>query len=180
MEPISRRQFFTTAATVSGTALVLAACGDDSQSSSKSTGFPSRTPAHTVVGLISSDLYASPNPQRVAFAIAQGTSFVDAGDVTVTFTDDAGAVVATSTASYHDQGLPKDRGIYVCEATLPTTGILLMSVAVKTGVTPQDSQISVTPVSAALPIGLAAPKEASPTPTATLGVDPICTRSPAL
>lgn len=178
MESISRRQFFTTAATASGTVLFLAACGDDSQSSTKSAASKSDA-SPPVVGLISSDLYASPNPQRVAFAIAQGTSFVDAGDVTVTFSNDAGAVVATSTASYHDQGLPKDRGIYVCEATLPDAGILLMRVAVKTGATPQDSQISITPVSAALPIGLAAPKSASPTPTDTLGVDPICTRSPA-
>lgn len=177
MEPVTRRQFFATAATASGAAILLAACSDDTQSASDNGASSAAEGSAPVIGLISSDLYASPNPQRVAFAIAQGASFIDAGDVNVTFKDEAGTVLGTSTASYHGDGLPKNRGIYVCEATLTSAGTHTIHVETTKGTQPQDTLASVTPVTSATPVNVAAPKAASPTPTDTLGVQPICTYS---
>ena len=179
MEPVTRSQFFATAATASGAAILLAACSDDTQSASDNGASSAAEGSAPVIGLISSDLYASPNPQRVAFAIAQGASFIDAGDVNVTFKDEAGTVLGTSTASYHGDGLPKNRGIYVCEATLTSAGTHTIHVETTKGTQPQDTLASVTPVTSATPVNVAAPKAASPTPTDTLGVQPICTRTPA-
>ena len=79
------------------------------------------------------------------------------------------------TTLYKD-GLPKGRGVYVTEATFPQPGVWKAVALISGKKVPFAVQVyehAVSPV-----IGAAAPRAASPTTVNTLGVDPICTRSP--
>lgn len=132
--------------------------------------------------VLSTDLYASPNPQRFVFAIAQGT-----GPVENTYASGAKAQVAFAapgatqatvlpTKLYKD-GLPRNRGVYVAQATFPQPGAWKAILLVKGKKVPFAVQVK--PTAEAPTIGAAAPRAASPTKANRLGVNPICTRQPA-
>jgi len=126
--------------------------------------------------VLSSDLYASPNPQRFVFAIARGAKYASGAKAKVAFAPPGSAQATVLPTRLYKDGLPKGRGVYVADATFPQAGIwraiaLISGKKVPFAVQVQDAAVA--PV-----IGAAAPRAVSPTTTNTLGVNPICTRQP--
>jgi hypothetical protein len=80
----------------------------------------------------------------------------------------------------HSRGLPKRRGIYTADVTLPQAGPWLGVVQVKKDGKRQNASLAFqVQESAKAPVaGQPAPRAASPTAANPLGVDPICTRNP--
>ena len=184
MDSVSRRRFITISLGTIGASVLIAACGtDDSGTASDETDTDTpKIDANTtapVIGVVSSDLYASPTPQRVVFALALGTAFINAGDANVSvLEEETGEEVTTATATYREEGLGEGRGLYSCDLVLPTAGNWILKVVPEKGLEPTPSVAVVAEQSSTLTVGSAAPTAASPTTTDSLGVDPLCTRSP--
>ena len=126
--------------------------------------------------MLSSDLYASGDPQRLAFAIAKGSTFSSLAPARVSLAppgSDEGVVLDTT---LHKAGLPKGRGVYVAEPVFDVPGVW-DAVALTQGRKVKFA-VQVKEVPEGLPAGVAAPLVPSPTPTDRLGVAPICTRVP--
>ena len=126
--------------------------------------------------VLSSDLYASPDPQRFVFAIARGAKYASGAKARVALAPPGSSQATVFPTRLYKDGLPKGRGVYVAEVTFPKSGIwrgmaLISGKKVPFAVQVQDAAVA--PV-----IGAAAPRAASPTTTNTLGVNPICTRQP--
>jgi hypothetical protein len=77
----------------------------------------------------------------------------------------------------HSRGLPKRRGIYTADVTLPDAGAYLGVVDVA-GRGNASLAFQVQPSAKAPIAGQPAPRAASPTVADPLGIDPICTRNP--
>lgn len=169
---VSRRGFL-----VAGGALLLAACGSDGGSKGASdTG--GKNALSFAVG--SSSLAVRPTPQRFAFIAQRGTEYLKS-PVSIRFLPPGGEWTASTKAKLHTQGLREGFTLYTTDATLDAVG---------TADNPWQAEITadgqtatgyfmVRATSVAPDVGQPAPRTASPTPTDTLGVDPICTRSPA-
>jgi len=126
--------------------------------------------------VVSSDLYASPEPQRVAFAVAVGKRYASFTDAQVAFGPPGvteGTVVDTR---LYKKGLPRGRGVYVAHATFPTPGAWNALLLTRGRRIPFAVQVKDAPEAPV--IGTQAPRSPSPTAAATLGVKPICTRAP--
>jgi hypothetical protein len=126
--------------------------------------------------VLSSDLYASPDPQRFVFAIARGPKYASGAKARVAFAAPGSSQGTVLPTKLYKAGLPKGRGVYVTQATFPQAGIwkavaLISGKRVPFAVQVFDSASAPT-------IGAAAPRAMSPTTTNSLGVDPICTRQP--
>jgi hypothetical protein len=164
---LTRRAFLA----AGGSALVLAACGGSGGGGSSSTG------EGLSALLLASDLYASPTPQRIAFALSDGGKFASGPRAKLAFGPPGQSLGRPVDTVLHDRGLPKRRGIYTAEVTLPQAGPWIGAVEVSgKGRASLAFQVQDSP---AAPIpGQAAPPAASPTVANPLGVDPICTRNP--
>jgi hypothetical protein len=164
--PVSRRAFLTGSA-----GAVLAAAG-------VGLGVAPAAAARNAVSplVLSSDLYASPEPQRFVFAIARGARYASFGRADVAFAPPGSRTFTTLRTDLERNGLPRGRGIYVAGASFPEPGVWSARALVDGRTVPFAVQVKPAP-EAPVP-GDAAPRAASPTPTATLGVDPICTRRP--
>jgi hypothetical protein len=126
--------------------------------------------------VLSSDLYASPEPQRLAFAIAKGSRYASGAPARVALAPpgaDEGQVYDTT---LHREGLPKGRGVYIAEAVLDTAGAW-NALAITRGKRVPFA-VEVKPQPEAPATGTPAPRAPSPTKADTLGVKPICTRRP--
>ena len=126
--------------------------------------------------VLSSDLYASPDPQRLAFAIARGSKFASGAPARVALAppgSDDGRVYDTT---LHRDGLPKGRGVYVAEAALDVAGVWNALALTRGKRVP--FVLDVKPQPEAPAVGTPAARAASPTKADTLGVKPICTRRP--
>jgi hypothetical protein len=126
--------------------------------------------------VLSSDLYASPDPQRLAFAIARGSSYASGAPARVALAppgSDDGQVYDTT---LHRDGLPKGRGVYVAEAALDVAGVWNALALTRGKRVPFAIDVKAQPEAPA--VGTPAPQAASPTKAGTLGVKPICTRRP--
>jgi hypothetical protein len=167
--PLSRRAFLA----ASGGLLLAAACGGSGGggSSAKGKGLSAL--------LLASDLYASPNPQRIAFALAEGPKYASGPPAKLAFGQGRtlGAPVDTV---LHTRGLPKARGIYTADVTLPQSGPWAGVVQVKQNGRQRNASLAfqVQAQPQAPVAGTPAPRAASPTGANPLGVDPICTRNP--
>jgi hypothetical protein len=131
--------------------------------------------------VLSSDLYASPRPQRLVFALSHSSSsgiqYASGPSVQVRFGSPDGTTTTTLMKTAYDRaGLPKGRGVYVSFPTFPTAGIWKVEARAKGQKIPFSVQVNASPITV-VP-GQPAPRAPSPTPTATLGVKPICTRDP--
>ncbi|MEI8000838.1 MAG: thioredoxin family protein [Actinomycetes bacterium] len=126
--------------------------------------------------VLSSDLAASPDPQRFVFAIARGAKYDSTAPAQVGFAAPGATRATVAPTQLLKEGLPRGRGIYVIEATFPTTGVYQSVVVTRGKRIPFSVQVK--SVAEAPRIGTAAPRAPSPTPAAPLGVDPICTRTP--
>lgn len=165
-EPLSRRAFL---AATGGLVVAAAVAGP-----AGATRAEKNTELSPVV--LSSDLYASSDPQRLAFAIYKGSRPVSSGSAKVALAPpgaNEGTVYATT---LEKAGLPKGRGVFVAEAPFPTEGVWNAIALVNGKRLPFALQVNAAPQAPA--VGAAAPRAASPTKADPLGVKPICTRKP--
>lgn len=171
--PVSRRAFLAGGA---GLALAtLAARPATALVATKAATKAAKKPVSPLV--LSSDLYASPEPQRFVFATARGARYASVGPAQVAFAapgERQGTVLDTD---LYKQGLPRGRGIYVVDATFPVAGIWKAVAVVQGRQVPFVVKVKET-AEAPRP-GAVAPRAASPTRADPLGVNPICTRRPA-
>ncbi len=126
--------------------------------------------------VLSSDLYASADPQRLAFAIAKGSDYASTAPAQVELAPpgaDEGTVLDTT---LHKAGLPKGRGVYVAEPVLDVPGVW-SAIALTRGRRVKFA-IEVKEAAGAPTVGDAAMLVPSPTKADPLGVKPICTRVP--
>jgi hypothetical protein len=128
----------------------------------------------------SSDLYASPEPQRFSLVLQRGTAngikYVSGPPVEVRFRPPGGAWMPYTELRLDTEGLPKGRGVYRTEATFGQEGTWKGQAKFSGDTTGFTMKL---PATAVAPIpGAAAPRAASPTTADALGVNPICTRKP--
>ena len=170
--PLSRRRFLA----LGGGAALLAACGSNG---SGKAGSGSTKPTFTQIapGIVSMDLYASPHPQRFAFAVLAKEGYASGLPARVAFaaTGEGQPTTFVPTAA-RAKGLPDFRGVYTVMATFDRAGIWRGALEYAGKRTPFVFQVAAKPAS---PItGQPAPRAASPTTRDPLGVNPICTRDP--
>jgi hypothetical protein len=166
LEPVTRRAFL---ATTGG--LVIAAAVTGPAGASRLLKNRSLSPV-----VLSSDLYASPDPQRLAFAIYKGSKPSSSGSAKLALAPPGATKGTVYATTLQKAGLPKGRGVYVADALLPTEGVW-KALAITGGErVPFAVQVNAQPVAPA--VGAPAPRAASPTRADTLGVKPICTRKP--
>ena len=167
--PLSRRAFL---AAGGGMVLAVAAGGTAS-------ALPMAESKKLSALLLASDLYASPDPQRIVFALAEGPKYASGPPAKLAYGQSRklGAPVETV---LHSRGLPKRRGIYTAEVALPQAGPWLGVVQVKKDGKRQNASLAfqVQDQPKAPVPGAPAPRAASPTIANPLGIDPICTRNP--
>jgi hypothetical protein len=130
--------------------------------------------------VLSSDLAASPQPQRLVFALshstAKGIKYASGPSVTVRFRPKGGEWAQPQKPAFDRAGLPKGRGVYVARPVLDRAGLWQVEARAKGQKIPFTIEVKESP-EAVVP-GVPAPRDPSPTTTDTLGVDPICTREP--
>lgn len=177
---LSRRAFLL----ASGAVVVGAACGSSGRASrvragsGKSSGSAaSGTSAGLQALRVSSDVYATPSPQRFAFAFTDHGRFVAGAPATVAFAVRGAPARAPQAATYRADGLPANRGIYTVEGSFPSAGV--WGAEIRYGTRPVKLYFDVLAHPQAPIAGQPALREASPTVTNPLGVDPLCTRTDA-
>lgn len=126
--------------------------------------------------LVSSDLYASPDPQRVGFVVARGLRFVAGPPAEVGFAPPGSNRGTTMATVLYETGLPDGRGVYVAEPIFSEPGVRQGVVITRGKELPLA--VEVREAARAPVVGAPAPRDASPTLADTLGVKPICTRRP--
>jgi hypothetical protein len=175
IEPFSRRSFLA----LTGGAVVLAACGGGKSNSTAGGASTSSTDPNALTpGLVSSDLYVSPTPQRFAFVVqTQQRAFASGGAASVSIKPPHGTTGASTNATLHTKGLPAKRGVYVIKPALPIAGIYTAYVQTRSQRIELPFQVKPAPESPA--VGTSAPVAPSATVTKPLGVNPLCTRKPA-
>jgi hypothetical protein len=170
-EPLSRRTFL---AATGGVLAAAAAYGRGSPAGASSADSNKLSAL-----LLASDLYASPDPQRIVFALAEGPKYASGPPAKLAY-GQSRKLGATVDTVLHSRGLPKRRGIYTADVTLPQAGPWLGVVQVKMNGKRQNASLAfqVQDQPKAPVPGTPAPRVASPTAANPLGVDPICTRNP--
>jgi hypothetical protein len=175
----SRRAFLAGAAGTVGGLAVAATVGDVLLDTDRAGAAPDSKTYFPL--LLSADLAASPSPQRLVFALAhsspKGQQFASGPSVTVRFRKKGGQWAQAQRTAYDRVGLPKGRGVYVARPVLDSAGTWQVEAQAQGQKVPFTIQVAESPT-AVVP-GVAAPRAASPTTSDALGVDPICTRSPA-
>jgi hypothetical protein len=165
---ISRRAFLT------GTGGLVAAAALGGTSTAWAGTGTARKPLSVLV--LSSDLYATPDPQRLTLAIAKGPKYASGPPAKVALAPpgkDSGQIYPTT---LHRGGLPPGRGVYVGDVVLDEAGV--WNAVVLTQGRRVPFAIQVEGEAKAPVVGAPAPRAASPTRADNLGVKPICTRHP--
>ena len=126
--------------------------------------------------VLSSDLHASAEPQRLAFAIAKGSTFSSLAPAQVALAPPGSTEGVVLDTTLHKAGLPKGRGVYVSEPVFDVPGVW-SAIALTRGRRVKFA-VQVKEVAEAPAVGSAAPLVPSPTKAEPLGVRPICTRVP--
>jgi hypothetical protein len=165
---MSRRAF------LAGTGSLLAATALTRPSSAWARTSTARKPLSPLV--LSSDLYASSEPQRLAFAIAKGARYDSGAPARVAIAPPGSNEGPVYRTTLHRAGLPKGRGVYVAEVVLDQPGAWNALALTQGRRVP--FALEVKPRPEAPVAGAPAPRAASPTRADTLGVKPICTRKP--
>ncbi len=174
---LSRRGFLGLAggvAVAGAASSLLAACG-----SSKSTVPVSTTnPFNDQPAVVSSDLYASPLPQRLAFTVKSITGEPDAGrPARIALAAPGGGELGPFVpATPRAKGLGTFRGVYTIDAVLPKAGH--WAALVEYDGRKLSLPLEVQPKAQTIIPGEAAPRAASPTFAHPLGTAHVCTRQP--
>jgi hypothetical protein len=170
--PLSRRRFLV----LGGGAALLAACGTSGSGKAAVTKPQSRTFTEVSPGIVSIDLYASPEPQRFAFALIAKEGFASGKPARVAFAPPGSSPTTFVPVVARAKGLPDFRGVYTVTTKFERAGIWRGVLDYQGKQTPFVFQVAAKPAS---PIaGVAAPRAASPTTRESMGVNPICTRDP--
>jgi hypothetical protein len=172
---LTRRRFLV----LSGGALVLAACGSNGSSGSSDSTLSEHhddEPTNLSPAVMSSDLYARPEPQRFAFAMLSKEGFASVGEASLAVAHDPATPTKFAPTTLHTRGLPENRGIYVSDVIFDKAGV--WNAIVRRGDEDLPFAIQVNQTATAPVEGDAAPTAASPTNTDSLGMAPICTHSP--
>ena len=170
---LSRRAFLGGSLAAAGTLVTAGAFADPA------LGAPDPKTYFPLV--LSSDLHASTQSQRLVFALShsgtKGIQFASGPSVSVRFRGPGATAWTPRTRTAYDRaGLPKGRGVYVSFPTFATAGVWKVEARAQGQRIPFTIQVNEQPVT--LVPGDAAPKAPSPTTADTLGVKPICTRDP--
>ena len=174
---ISRRAFFELAGGVvvagaGGT--LLAACGGGGSSSRAAS---TTNPFTDQPLIVSSDLYASTRPQRLAFTMFSGNGTPDAGrPARIALGPGGGALGPFMPATPRGKGLDQFRGVYTVDATLPKAG--KWAALVQYGGHQLSLPFDVAAKPVVVTVGEPAPRAASPTNAHPLGAKHVCTRQP--
>ncbi len=175
---VSRRAFLGGGLAIAG-AIAVGAPGIDALGTETAAAATSTKATSTklVPLVLSSDLYVSPQPQRMVFGYSTlGGRYASGPATKVRFQSPTGRVTPFTTAPLDRAGLPKGRGLYVANPTLDVAGAWHVEARAAGKKIPFAIQVNPTPTA---PIaGTIASRAASPTTTNSLGVDPICTRQP--
>ncbi|MBM3670652.1 MAG: hypothetical protein FJW86_00445 [Actinobacteria bacterium] len=129
--------------------------------------------------VLSSDLYVSPDPQRVIFGLGSSKGYVSGPPVRVGFVSPevAGRTdVTLEPTIFYKKGIPEGRGIYEATPVLDVAGVWNGFARVEKRDIEFAIQVNAAPL-APLP-GHAASRAPSPTLADSLDVKPICTRQP--
>jgi hypothetical protein len=130
--------------------------------------------------VLSSDLAASAQPQRLVFALSHSTSkgiqYASGPSVSVRFRKQGGEWSAPQQTAFDRAGLPKGRGVYVARPVFDSAGTWQAEATAQGKKVPFSLQVY--PSAAVIVPGMPAPRVQSPTTTDNLGVSPICTRTP--
>ncbi len=126
--------------------------------------------------VLSIDPYVSPDPQRLAFAIAIGPRYASSAPANVALSPPGGRPGPALLTRLYRDGLPQGRGVYVTDVVLDQAGAWQGRVLTRHQAVSLALEVNALP--SAPPIASSAPRFPSPTPANTLGVDPICTRQP--
>jgi hypothetical protein len=166
---VSRRAFLGTGLAVAGGLVVANAVPAWAASKTRVVAIP-----------FSSDLYASPDPQRFTLVLQQGSAdgikYVSGPPVEVRFKGPDGNWTDSVPMVLDRAGLPKGRGVYHSLATFGQAGT--WDGEAKFSGTTTKFSMTLPAVAVAPVAGQPAPRAASPTKADTLGVKPICTRVP--
>lgn len=173
---LSRRRFLALSGGVVGGAVLLAACGSSGDSSSSHNSTTTAGDAELAPAVMSSDLYARPEPQRFAFALLSKDGYASGRPATLAVAPRPTTPTTFAPTTLVTQGLPPKRGIYVSDVVFDKPGIW-------NGIVDHEGQkltlvVQVNKTAAAPVVGTRAPAVASPTPAHPLGMNPICTRVP--
>jgi hypothetical protein len=169
--PVSRRAFLSSGLAAAGGLVAASAFG--------SAAVAAVDPDRLVPLVLSSDLYATSQPQRFVFGYQRGGSFTDyaSGPPTIVrFRSPGGRWSPFTRAPLDRAGLPKGRGVYVSAPVFSEPGVWKVEARASGQRIRFAAQVYPQPT-APIP-GMAAPRAPSPTLANTLGVDPICTRDP--
>jgi hypothetical protein len=169
---LSRRRFLV----LGGGAVLLAACGSNNTTTAAKPNSAGSTFTDVAPGIVSIDLYASPKPQRFAFALLAKEGYASGKPASVALAPPGGTPTTFVQGQARAKGLPAFRGVYTVMATLDRPGVWHGILDYQGAHTPFVFQVEAKPL-AAIP-GAQAPRAASPTTSKPLGVDPICTRVP--
>jgi hypothetical protein len=168
--PLSRRRFLA----LGGGAALLAACG--SKGSGKASGTSKSKFTEIAPGIVSMDLYARAEPQRFAFAVLAKEGYASGEPAHIALAPPGSTPRTFVPAIARAKGLPEFRGVYTTMAELNKPGIWRGVLDYDGTQTPFVFKVATKNASPVT--GQPAPRAASPTTSATMGVDPICTHQP--
>lgn len=180
---LSRRKFLVGMGVGAGAVLLGAACSDDSNAKSPTSKKNEGDHKHDelppgtegVQGILATaTLRVGEN--RFAFGVVRDGKLLRDAPVRVGFAPQGGAPSELVVAPFHGAGLPNDKGVYVSTASVDRPGI--WEATIETDGERGKLPFQVLATSLVPRAGQAAPRAESPTTSATLGVDPICTRDP--
>ena len=181
---VSRRVFLSAA----GLAAVAAACGGDDTKTEAGAGGGAGATSTSVPGLqplnaqvASQDLYVG-GEQRLAIGIFrlkadETIELVQGEEVIVELTPPNETARPPQAATFHADGLPPDRGVYVTHAVFDTAGV--WDALVTVGDLKASVAFEVKDEPSAPKEGSRLPSVKTPTTADPADVDPICTRTPA-
>ena len=177
---LSRRAFLGSALGAAGGLVVAGSLADMVWADVAGAATSTPNPKTYFPLVLSSDLAASPQAQRLVFALSHSTKngiqYASGPSVTARFRKQGGQWGQPLKTAFDRAGLPKGRGVYVAQPVLDSAGIWQVEARAQGQKVPFTIQVADAPT--VIVPGQAAPRDASPTTTDTLGVDPICTREP--
>lgn len=169
---LSRRAFLA----AGGSALVLAACGSGSDKGGGAAK-PGTGKAGKSAFRMEIEPYVSTSPQRFAFILVdQNRNFAGGPPARLAIAPPGGKLGEAMPATYHGEGLPEGRGVYVVEPVLGRAGNWSGKVLIP-GQPDADLSFPVSANPDTPVVGAMGRSIQSPTTANTLGTDPLCTRT---
>ena len=174
--PFSRRAFLALAG---GTLLVACGGGGNDAEPTAGDGTSDLTFTEVNAGVMSSDLFMTSQPQRFAFAAIAKEGQTAGKRAQVAFAKPGSTSVSRSDlvpAAFHGEGLPDQRGVYTVDTVFDEVGAWPAIIEYDGEI--NQFAVQVNPQASTVVPGAAAIATPTPTTTAPLGTDPLCTLNP--